>query len=355
MKKLHGYILKSFVASFLIGLVSITTLYLVIDISTNLGKFLEAERPNTAAFVASYYLYRLPLILGKLCPVITLLAAAFTLTFLEKRNELTPIKASGISIRRLVLPLVAASAILTAGTLALEEWIIPRCASEIYMKNIEKSDPHLWNQLVHDLEESQYIYYVAYYPPKAMMNNVYVSRTDSDMREKEFTYARLCTFSEMDGGAWTLRDGYTIEFDETGLRRGPLARFEEKRLVSKLRPSDMEHRAIVDEMPLSGLIETWKGNPSLHTLGVRFHFRTALPFANILLLVVGVPVILGGAHRRYFLGTMATAALGGVYFGLVFLSLKLGMNGTIPPWMAGWATPVLFTGVASAVWGLMPT
>ncbi|MHC4599230.1 MAG: LptF/LptG family permease [Planctomycetota bacterium] len=355
MRKLHFYVLRNFVSGFFIVLFSITALYLVIDVSTNLEKFLKAERSNAVLFIASYYLYRLPFLLGKLCPLIALLSAAFTLTFLEKRNELTPIKASGVSMKRLVMPILVAGSLLAALTYALEEWAIPHAAREIYMKNLERSDPHLWNQLVHDREGSLYVYYVAYFPPDALMERVYVSRVDRDMREREFLYARECRFVEAGGGAWILRDGYRILFDREGFRRGPPEDFEEQALETGLRPSDMERRAIVDEMPLSRLARAWRENPSLYTLGVRFHFRAALPAANVLLLLVGLPIILSGAHRRYFLGALATALMAGAYYGFAFLCLRLGMNGTIPPFVAGWAPPVLFTGVASAVWGLMPT
>ncbi|MHC5038025.1 MAG: LptF/LptG family permease [Planctomycetota bacterium] len=355
MNRLHRYLLKGFLASFLICLVSIFALYVVIDLSTNLGKFLEAGRRQPASFIAAYYLYRLPILFGKLCPLIMLLATAFTLTFMEKRNELTPIKASGISMGRLTLPLVGVGVLFALLCLALEEWVVPRAATDIYMKNLERSDPHLWNQLVHDESGSQYIFYITYYPSRARMERVYVSRVDEGMREREFLFAETCIFSDRDGGAWVLRDGYRVRYDEKGLREGPSKPFKEEVLDTHLRPSDMEHRALADEMPLSALIKTWKQNPSLTTLGVRFHFRAALPAANVLLVLLGLPIILSGAHRRYFLSALATACLGAAYFGFTFLSLRLGMNGTVPPFVAGWAPPVIFGALAAAVHSLIPT
>jgi len=355
MRRLDTYILKGFLASFLICLVSILALYVVVDLSTNLGEFIEAERQNPASFMASYYLYRIPLLFGKFCPIVALLAAAFTLTFLEKRNELTPIKASGISMRRFTLPLVVAAGVLSLLSLAFEEWVVPVAARRIYTGNIERSDPHLWYQLVCDREASRYLFYVVYFPVEARMEGVYVSVVDESMREREFIYADRGAFLESDGPGWTLTGGYRIRFDGTGRRLGPPEPFETMHLDTVLRPTDMENRARVDEMSLSSLLRAWHRTPSLYTLGVQLHSRAAFALGSIVLVLAGLPVILSGAHRHYFLGALATALVAGAYFGLTYLALSLGMNGLVPPFVAAWSPPVLFGALAAAAQDLMPT
>ncbi len=347
--------MKPFLGSFFIALAAVFLLYVVIDLSTNLGDFLEAGRRNNAAFVSTYYLYRLPLLFPKLCPLALLLASAFTLTYLEKRNELTPIKASGISLWRLTWPLFFFGALLAALSLAAEQWLVPWAATRIYMENLEKSEPHLWHQLIRDEKNDRYLFYVTYFPARKRMERIYISSVDDAMREREFVYAEVGTFAEADGGSWILENGYRIRYDEKGFREGPVEAFDAMRLSTPLRPSDMESRTRADEMSLSGLRRRWRRHPSFYNLGVRLHFRAAFPASNVVLLLFGLPVVLAGARRRYLFGAMCTILLAGAYFLAVFLGLRLGMGGALPPFLAGWGPPALFGALAASLADLMPT
>lgn len=356
MRRLHAYLLKAFAAGFAISLASVLLLYIVIDLSTNLGQFLEAGRGHLPRFIAAYYVTRVPLIAGKLAPLAALLAAAFTLAFFEKRNELVPIKASGISMQRFTRPLVVAALLVTAASLALEEWAVPWASRKIYMENLEASEPHLWNQLVPDRANDLYVFYIAYYTADERLEMVHVSRVDDQAREREFLYADEGRPDTVDGKrGWRLERGYRILYDEKGLRVSGPDPFDTWFLETRLRPADMENRSRPDEMSLSSLARQWRTNPSLHALGVRFHFRAAFPVAGPILVWLGLPLILAGAHRRYFLGALSTALLAGAYFAVAFLALRLGMNGAIPPFLAGWGPAALFGALAFAVHDRMPT
>lgn len=355
MGRLTRYLLRNFAAGFAVCLVAGLGLYIVMDLSANLARFLKPGRADVGAFIANYYLFRLPFLFTKLCPIFGLLAAAFTLTYLEKRNELTPIKASGISMVRFTRPLLVVGVLLAGVSLALEQWVVPVAARQIYARNLERSDEHLWYQLVHDAKHSQYLFYTAYFPVDTKLEGVYLSRLDENMREREFLFAEEGRFDPDGSGTWVVRRGYRIRYDERGIRLGDPDRFDRAVLETSLLPSDMENRALVDELPLSQAVRVWKRSPSTPALGVRLHFRAAYPAANVLLLLLGLPVILAGARGRYFLGALATALVGGAYLGVVFLALKLGMSGVLPPFLAGWGPVILFGALAAALHDLIPS
>jgi lipopolysaccharide export system permease protein len=354
MRRLDAYLLRRFLADACIGMACVFALYVVLDLSTNLGRFLDAGRSRPAAFIAAYYLFRFPLLFGKLCPLVLLLGASFSLTLLERRNELVPIKASGIGMVRFTRPLVLCGLAAALLGLAVEEWAVPWAAREVVRRNLERSDSNLWNQLVRDEARSQYVFYNVYYPAQRRMERVHVSRVDAKMREREVLYAEEATFSRSEQ-AWTLHRGTLIRYDEKGLREGTPEAFDARRLETDLLPTDMENRARPDEMPLSGLRAAWAAHPSISSLGARFHFRAALPFANVLILLVGLPVVLSGARKRFFLGALATALLGGAYLALSYGALQLGVSGALPPVLAGWGPAILFSAAAAAAYDLMPS
>ena len=355
MRRLHAYLLRRFLVDFGICMLSVLALYVVLDLSANLGKFLKPGRSNPAGFIAEYYAYRLPLLFAKLAPLAALLGAAFSLTLLESRNELTAVKAAGISMVRFTRPILLAGAALAGLCLAFEEWVVPWASGQVYVRNLERSDAHRWSQTVPDPNRSQYIFYLAYFPAEKRMEKIHVTRVDSRMREREAVVAEEAVFHSRNGGFWLMKNGYSQRYDELGYRSGPPERFSERVLDTGLRPTDMENHSRPDEMPLSAVYQAWRANPSERTLGLQFHSRAALPFATLLLLLVGMPVALAGAHRRFFLGALATGLIAGAYFILLFTAQQLGMAGQLPPVVAGWGANALFAALAAAVYDLGPS
>ena len=68
-----------------------------------------------------------------------------------------------------------------------------------------------------------------------------------------------------------------------------------------------------------------------------------------------MPVVLARAHQRFFIGALATALLAGAYFFFTFMALRFGMQGAIPPVVAGWGPTVVFGATAAAVYDLIPS
>ncbi|NCO69464.1 MAG: LptF/LptG family permease, partial [Acidobacteria bacterium] len=102
---LDGYVLRQCAVFLALVLVAVCALWLVV----NLSEELEHIRTNHVPLltVASYYLVSLPQILHDILPLAFLIAFLGTATVLERRNETTALKASGVSVTRVVTPLLA--------------------------------------------------------------------------------------------------------------------------------------------------------------------------------------------------------------------------------------------------------
>jgi lipopolysaccharide export system permease protein len=159
MGLLDRYLIGQFCRAYLACFLSLLALYLVMDLFTKLDEFTES--PNSRAVraaanvstetgavppvrlswlgrVGHYYLHRLPLFFDKLSGMVMLMAAAFTLGWLERQNELQPILASGIPIRRLLWPVLAMILVLTGLGILNREYVIPWCAPHLLR---EAEDP----------------------------------------------------------------------------------------------------------------------------------------------------------------------------------------------------------------------
>jgi len=87
-----------------ITLLTFIVIFLMVDIVDHLDHIMDSGMPSLE--IIRYYYHSIPWYLSIGFPMSLLLATIFTLGILQKNNELSAIKASGISIRRLSMPLL---------------------------------------------------------------------------------------------------------------------------------------------------------------------------------------------------------------------------------------------------------
>jgi lipopolysaccharide export system permease protein len=106
MKLIDKYLLKTFLAPLAYCLVAFVMVYVIYDLcSTTWATSWRARPPS--ALVLQYYLILMPSVLTRIVPISLLLAALYALSSLTKNNEITAMRACGISITRLMVPFIS--------------------------------------------------------------------------------------------------------------------------------------------------------------------------------------------------------------------------------------------------------
>lgn len=110
------YLLRTFVRVLLVSFVSLTGLYIIIDLFGNLDELLAyaGREGSLVQVVTSYYGARVLSFFDRTSSLLALLAAIFTITWFQRSNELTAVMAAGIPKRRIAQPLIAASIVVAA-------------------------------------------------------------------------------------------------------------------------------------------------------------------------------------------------------------------------------------------------
>ncbi|WP_417911460.1 LptF/LptG family permease [Candidatus Electronema sp. TJ] len=142
MNLLNRYILKQFVKNILLLVLSFIALYILIDFFEKIDNFMEKGKPM--ALVAQFFLLSIPFVVEQMGPVCILLAGVVTLGVLNHSNELTALKAGGVSLRQIVTPLVAAGIAATLLLLALSQFVLPKTAaqtSQIWYREVKGQMP----------------------------------------------------------------------------------------------------------------------------------------------------------------------------------------------------------------------
>jgi lipopolysaccharide export system permease protein len=129
MRLLDRYVLRHYFRAYAICCVCLVALYVIIDLFARIDEFTEHSRGVVEFFrnFLVYYGYRVPWFFQRLCGLVAILAAMFTLAWLERQNELVAWLAAGVPARRLLYPVLGATlAVLTLG-LANRELLLPHC------------------------------------------------------------------------------------------------------------------------------------------------------------------------------------------------------------------------------------
>ena len=103
IKKIDIYILKQFFIKLFFLIIGFIILFCLVSIIEHLDKFIDASMPNKDIFM--YHVYSIPWFINIALPMSTLISTVFVINTMQKNNELTALKASGIGLIRLSIPL----------------------------------------------------------------------------------------------------------------------------------------------------------------------------------------------------------------------------------------------------------
>jgi lipopolysaccharide export system permease protein len=125
--------LLSFFRSYAIVWTSLVSLYVVIDLFTHLDAYVNRPGgfPAVARHIIMYYGYRLPQVFDLMAEPIALLAATFTVSWMQKNNEMLPQLSAGIPTRRIIRPVLIGAAVTIAFAPLNTEFLIPAVADEL--------------------------------------------------------------------------------------------------------------------------------------------------------------------------------------------------------------------------------
>ncbi|MHC4549028.1 MAG: LptF/LptG family permease [Planctomycetota bacterium] len=362
MRVLDRYIVSSFAKVFFGALISFSVGIVALDYFSRLDQFHElhrlkgtfAEDFSEARVIFQFYVAFLPFLLKEVLPFVCVAAGLFTLTAMLHNNEVFPVVAAGVSARRLFLPLFLCGAVLSVGYMLFQEFVVPRLSREqILIKRYFSGDrkPGVGN-LVHLRDGHGTVTRVRYYRfHDRSLEDVVVQRPWTRAGFDLWTTERL----EPAGTVWTAPQGVHLQpagVDSLPRRLPPGTRvdigvspYEVDALASKRATSELSYsqlKTLVDKFP------------NRRHLRVALHKQIARPFASLVLLLVGVPILLA-AGRSYFLGAGVAFAVSVIYYCLDIFFTSLGDRGDLPAIFAAYFPLAFLLSLGVARLATVPT
>jgi lipopolysaccharide export system permease protein len=361
IKYVDRLLITSYFKAYIICLVSMLSLYVVVDVFTNIDNFTQNSHGLRALVerIGVYYGYQIPQIFDRLCEAIVLLAAMFTVAWMQRSNELLPLLSAGMSTRRVVLPVLVSAFIMLGLTALNQELVLPLTAVSLIK---DKSDPEGKNDVriqpafepngVHiDGEKAmrQEKVVTPFYctiPPNLAHNLLHLCAAEAH-------YIAPGASAEHSGG-WLLTNTQPEKLPEDFSCPALLEQIDSGKYFLKTKEVDFD--AVTRHRNWFSLASTRRLYDELQkpettrvaTMAVLFHQRLTRPFLGMILVLMGLSIILRDQNRNVFLSAGLCLVLCGVFFAACFASKQLGDNDILAPALAAWL-PVLFFGPIAMV------
>ncbi len=134
MKILDRYVAKNFLIGYCIAFCVLIGLRIIIDLFVNLDEFTEHADLGALVVIGnilSFYGLNSMLYFRDFAGMITVVAAAFSLGKMIRSNELVTVMASGVSLKRVIVPIVLLAFLLTGLLIIDQELLIPPLADKL--------------------------------------------------------------------------------------------------------------------------------------------------------------------------------------------------------------------------------
>ncbi len=134
MKILDRYVMKNFLIGYAIAFCVLIGLRIIIDLFVNLDEFTGHIELGTLTVIKNiliFYALNSTLYFRDFAGMITVVAAAFTFSKMVRYNELVAVMASGVSLKRVIGPIVFLALLLTGVLIVNHELIIPPLADKL--------------------------------------------------------------------------------------------------------------------------------------------------------------------------------------------------------------------------------
>lgn len=354
---LGAYVFKEFGKMVLLLLTIFVSMYLIFDLLRIEG-FLKhgAELKD----IIGYYVYKIPLIVSHTIAGAVLFAATFSLAALTKSNEITAMRASGISIYRIILPILGLAFLISLLTLLGNEYILPITNKKVeYIKKIkiqgEKPRSIFKNGRIWFRGDGGIIYNMQHIgPQQKALGEVTVYHFDS-----EFGLLKRIDASKAiwQGREWLFQEGSVYNFPKEGIPE--YEKFDKKVISLKETPEDFKH---IERNPQTMSFQELRNYvKDLESKGyeiapylVDMYAKLSIPFISLVMSIIGIPFALrlnrsGGKA----LGFAITLGLAFAYWVVLAMGLAVGHGGSLPPILAAWGANLLFAGLGFYLLGTL--
>ncbi len=345
MKILDSYVGRRFFSTLLFGLLAFLAIFVVVDLIEHLDTFIDKKA--SALLVVQFYLYFTPYIVLLTLPVAMLLASLFSISSMSRHHELMAMKAAGVSLYRILLPIFLLGLLVSLFSLALSELVVPytnQKKGHIYSWQIKRrsQQPKQIRRNLYLQGTGGRIYYIREYDGQKKVGRGVLIQRYEDGKLIARIDAQEMVWEEK---AWILKNGLAREFvggEEKAipfdlLSHPDLQQTPQSLLRKQKKPEEMNYfelRDYIQRVQLSG--------GEVKQERVDLFLKIAFPFASLIIVLFGAPLASNPRRSGAAVSFGISLFICFVYYSFLRLGQALGYKGALPPLLAAWLGNIIF-------------
>ena len=351
MTILDRYVLRNTITPFIYCFLGFVGIWFIFDLSSNMPDFIQGRASFSA--LLEYYSSQIPQLVVLCLPIALLLSLLYSLAAMSRSNEIISMIGAGLSVTRILIPLIAVGVLLTAVTAYFNYEKGPHAAAAKTqmlrdIKRREKRTEAVFGLLFRNREalRTWFMRRINTRFKNGRVGDIQIIQQNEAGDITEQWYAREANY-KADQKRWVLSNAKHVEMDS----KGDITKSELKDELILEGWSETPWRILSASMnpeflSVSELRDYLKFNsdfPERRLAAYRTHlqYRWALPWVCVVVVFLAAPMGIVYS-RRGILGGVAMAI--GLFFSLVFLStlfIAFGKGQRISPFTAAWG-PVIF-------------
>jgi lipopolysaccharide export system permease protein len=349
VKLLDRYVIINFLQAYVYCIAGFISIWLIFDVSDNISTFIDEHVPVLR--VAQYYLTQVPQILVILLPVSLLLALLFCLGRMSRSNEIVSMLTAGVSVPRVLLPLIIIGLLTVAGSTALNYALAPHAdlARKTFLASEQKvrRESTVEGQIFRNRTDERTWFIQSFRRGRNTFDNVQVLQQDG--QDKIVTnYMAQRALYRPQTKTWDLESAKVVSYDASG-------NITKEEILPSLTIKDWSETPFrlssanvrAEYLSVPELREYLYFNSDfpptlLAPFKTHFHYRLALPWTCLVVVFIAAPLGIGFSRRGVLSSVAASIVLVFSMNFLTHLFLALGEGYRISPWAAAWTPNLMF-------------
>lgn len=327
---------------------TLMTLFVVINFFETIDEFIiNHVEPEICI---RYYLFMIPQIFFLMIPNATLLATVICVGTLSQNNELTAMRAGGISLSFIIAPILMVAFFITLFAIVSNEFIVPytnQRANYILRVEIRKGTPRSFiqeNRIWYHTKDNSF-WNIEYLNPQTNTFkgvHIYFYESESPSTLMKRIDARTATH---DGKYWIFEDVFVRNFNNYSYPESKF--FKLARYQFKERPEDFyrierkqEEMSLRNIYQYSQKLQKEGLNPIRYQ--VDLHYKISYPFICVIMVLIGIPFSLRSSRSGGIVFSCGISIIVGfIYYYFFTMSISLGHGGILPPWLSAWGINII--------------
>ena len=346
-KLVDRYITSQFISKVVMTIIVFIVIFLLVDVVEHLDDIIDSEIPQFEMF--QYFMYSIPWYISLGLPMALLLGTVFTMGSLQKNNELSAIKAAGISIKRISVSLILLGILFSTFSFYFDNLLVTHYMQKRTELGIKYNLIRFrrGNSKQKDIFRQESVDKIL-----GIRRFIFRDQTAHNISIQEFDDENLISRIDAPMMKWN------TDHNQWQLSKFHLRKWQDDSLIYQVFEQDTSLKLNFDPIELTKNsvnpeeMNYWELKYFVRKLdqygvkdpkwAVNMHFRSAFSCTSFLMILFGISLSIRRPHSNLAVGIGISVFVIFAYYAAITTGRSLGYKGTLEPFLSVWLPNIIF-------------